>query len=158
MLTPELTSWHIMTALALHFAPTIDTSHALAVSAMEHTLAHSELYKFVPARKLRLALDRPRMVFGATQISPTHLKPHKVTVFDTDPLQCVFWRISQRNSVVIDPNLRSAPQGHSFGLETGTYGHHSVRAGALDAQIGAQNPQLVGSKAPGPLQAQVWFV
>jgi hypothetical protein len=37
-----------------------------------------------------------------------------------------------------------APQGHFFGLETGTYGHHSVRAGALDAQLGAQNPQLVG--------------
>ena len=35
-----------MTALALHFAPTIDTSHAL-VSAMEHTLVHSELYQFV---------------------------------------------------------------------------------------------------------------
>jgi len=37
---------HIMAALALHFAPTIDTSHAL-VSAMEHTLVHSELYQFV---------------------------------------------------------------------------------------------------------------
>ena len=35
-----------MTALALHFAPTIDTSRAL-VSAMEHTLLHSELYQFV---------------------------------------------------------------------------------------------------------------
>ena len=44
-----------------------------------------------------------------------------------------------------------APQGHFFGLETGTYGHRSVRAGALDAQIGAQNPQLVGSQAPRPL-------
>ena len=44
-----------------------------------------------------------------------------------------------------------APQGHFLGLETGTYGHHSVRAGALDAQIGAQNPQLGGSQAPGPL-------
>ena len=31
-----------MTALALHFAPTIDTSHAL-ISAMEHTLTHLEL-------------------------------------------------------------------------------------------------------------------
>ena len=31
--------------MAIHFAPTIDTSHAL-VSAMEHTLAHSELCKF----------------------------------------------------------------------------------------------------------------
>ena len=30
-----------------------------------------------------------------------------------------------------------APRGHFFGLETGTYGHHSVRAGALDTQIGA---------------------
>ena len=30
-------------------------------------------------------------------------------------------------------------------------GHRSVRAGALDAQIGAQNPQLVGSQAPRPL-------
>ena len=37
-----------------------------------------------------------------------------------------------------------APQGHFLGLETGTYGHHSVRAGALKAQIGAQNPQLDG--------------
>ena len=44
-----------------------------------------------------------------------------------------------------------APQGHFFGLETGTYGHQSVRAGALDAQIGAPNPQLVGSQAFGPL-------
>ena len=62
-----------------------------------------------------------------------------------------------------------APQGHFFGLETGTYGplqggrpersgllflkllHRSVRAGALDAQIGAQNPKLVGSQAPRPL-------
>ena len=44
-----------------------------------------------------------------------------------------------------------APRGHFFGLETGTYGHHSVRAGALEAQIGAQNPQLVGSQAPRPL-------
>ena len=43
MLTPRA---HIMTALALHFAPTIDTSHAL-VYAMEHTLAHSELNQFV---------------------------------------------------------------------------------------------------------------
>ena len=41
-----------------------------------------------------------------------------------------------------------APQGLFFGLETGTYGHHSVRADALEAQIGAQNPQLVGSQAP----------
>ena len=44
-----------------------------------------------------------------------------------------------------------APQGHFFGLETGTYGHHRVRADALDTQIGAQNPQLVGSQAPRPL-------
>ena len=51
-----------------------------------------------------------------------------------------------------------APQGHFFGLETGTYGHRSVRAGALDAQTGAQNPQLVGLIALRPLWAQVWFV
>ena len=44
-----------------------------------------------------------------------------------------------------------APQGHFLGLETGTYGHRSVRAGALEAQTGAQNPQLVGSQAPRPL-------
>jgi len=44
-----------------------------------------------------------------------------------------------------------APQGHFWGLETGTYGHANARAGALDAQIGAQNPQLVGSQAPRPL-------
>ena len=44
-----------------------------------------------------------------------------------------------------------APQGHFFGLETGAYGHRNVRDGALDAQIGAQNAQLVGSQAPGPL-------
>ena len=37
---------HIMTALAIRFAPTIDMSHAL-VSTMKHTLAHSELYQFV---------------------------------------------------------------------------------------------------------------
>ena len=54
MLTPRA---HIMTALALHFAPTIDTSHAL-ISAMEHTLAHSELYQFV-----RLI---PRLFFGGS--------------------------------------------------------------------------------------------
>ena len=99
-----------------------------------------------------------------------------MTVFDTDPLQCVFWRISQRSSVVIDQNLRLRPKaGRKTSLATniasrpkGTllalkqahmgYGHRSVRAGALDAQIGAQNLQLVGSQAPGPLCAQVWFV
>ena len=44
ILTPRA---HIMAALAIRFAPTIDdTSHAL-VSAMKHTLAHSELYQFV---------------------------------------------------------------------------------------------------------------
>ena len=43
ILTPRA---HIMAALAIHFAPTIDTSHAL-VSTMEHTLAHSELYQFI---------------------------------------------------------------------------------------------------------------
>ena len=37
---------HIMAALAIHFAPTIDTSHAI-VPTMEHTLAHSELYQFI---------------------------------------------------------------------------------------------------------------
>ena len=37
-----------------------------------------------------------------------------------------------------------APQGHFSGLETGTYGHANARTGALEAQIGAQNPQLVG--------------
>ena len=95
------------------------------------------------------------------------VKPHKMTVFDTDPRQCVFWRVSQRNSAVIDvvlrlrpkagretslpTNIASRPKGTLFGLETGTYGHHSVGAGELDAQIGAQNPQLAGSQAPGPL-------
>ena len=44
-----------------------------------------------------------------------------------------------------------SPHGHFFGLETGTYWHHSIRAGALDAQAGAQNPQRVGSQAPRPL-------
>ena len=43
------------------------------------------------------------------------------------------------------------PQGHFFCLETGTYGHANARAGALEAQIGAQTPQLVGSQAPRPL-------
>ena len=43
MLTPRA---HIMAALALHFAPTIDTSHSL-ISAMEHALTYSELYQFV---------------------------------------------------------------------------------------------------------------
>ena len=44
-----------------------------------------------------------------------------------------------------------APQWHFFCLETGTYGHRSVCAGALNAQIGAQTPQLGGPQAPGPL-------
>ena len=43
ILTPRA---HIMAALAIRFAPTIDTSHAL-VSTMKHTLAHSEPYQFV---------------------------------------------------------------------------------------------------------------
>ena len=46
LLTPKA---HIMTALALQFAPTtlttIETSHAL-LPAMEHTLTYSELYPF----------------------------------------------------------------------------------------------------------------
>ena len=33
-----------------------------------------------------------------------------MAVFDTDPRQCVFWRISQRNSVVIDLVLRLRPK------------------------------------------------
>jgi len=70
-----------------------------------------------PARKLRLT--DPKCSSAATQISPTHLKPHKMTIFDTDPLQCVFWRISQRNSVVIDLNLRLRPKaGRKTSLAT----------------------------------------
>ena len=118
-----------------------------------------------PARKLRLT--DPKCSSAATQISPTRLKPPKMAVFVTISPQRVFLRISHRQPVGLDlkHRLRAnigcetwlarkysfAPQGHFFGLETGTYGHHSVRAGALDAQIGAQNPQLVGSQAPRPL-------
>ena len=40
-----MASW-LAAALVIHFAPTIDTSHAL-VSAMEQTLEHSELCQFV---------------------------------------------------------------------------------------------------------------
>ena len=43
MLTPRA---HIMTTLALHFAPAIDTPHIL-ISAMEHALSHTELYQFL---------------------------------------------------------------------------------------------------------------
>ena len=40
-------------------------------------------------------LDRdPKCSSAATQIWPTCLmKPHEMTVFDTGPLQCVFWRV-----------------------------------------------------------------
>ena len=37
---------HIITALALHFAPTVDASHVL-VSSMTHALKHSEMYQLV---------------------------------------------------------------------------------------------------------------
>ena len=110
-----------------------------------------------PARKLRLT--DPKCSSAATQISPTRLKPHKLTVFDTDPLQCVFWRISQRNSVVIDLKLCLRPKaGRKKSLATnvasrpkGTFwafkqAHMGTTAYVLDAQIGAQNPQLVGSQ------------
>ena len=44
MLAPRA---HIMTALALHFAPTIDTSCAL-ISAMEHTLKIINTFRTIP--------------------------------------------------------------------------------------------------------------
>ena len=118
-----------------------------------------------PARKL--CLTDPKCSSAATQISPTRLKPPKMAVFVTISPPRVFSRNPSHKAAIIDLKhrlranigcetwLRSRvalpPEGHFFGLETGTYGHHSVRAGALDAQIGAQNPQLVGSQAPGPL-------
>ena len=90
-----------------------------------------------------------------------------MAVFVTNSPQRVFLRIFDRQPVGLDLKHRlrtvigcvtrlrsrvaSRPKGTFFGLETGTYGHHSVRAGALEAQIGAQNPQLVGSQAPRPL-------
>ena len=125
-----------------------------------------------PARKLRLT--DPKCSSAATQISPTRLKPPKMAVFVAiSPQRAVFadFRPSARRPRPKASFAREywlwnvaalaccfAPQGHFFGLETGTYGHHSVRAGALEAQIGAQNPQLVGSQAPRPLWTQVWFV
>ena len=118
-----------------------------------------------PARKLRLT--DLNCSCAATQISPTRLKPPKMAVFVTISPQRVFFSNVSLSSCDHRPKasfareywLRDvagtkysfAPQGHFFGLETGTYGYHSVRAGALDAQIGAQNPRLVGSQAPGPL-------
>ena len=118
-----------------------------------------------PARKLRLT--DPKCSSAATQISPTRLKPPKMTVFAANSPQRVFFANFSLSSCDHRPKasfarkywLRNvaalaccfAPQGHFLGLETGTYGHHSVRAGALEAQIGAQNPQLVGSQAPRPL-------
>ena len=78
-----------------------------------------------------------------------------MAVFVTISPQRVFLRIFDRQPVGLDLKHRlranigcetwlrsrvaSRPkaQGHFFGLETGTYGHRSVRAGALDAQIGA---------------------
>ena len=125
-----------------------------------------------PARKLRLT--DLKCSSAATQISPTGLKPPKMAVFVTISPQRAFSQISlcQAAIIVLKHRLRanigcetwlrsrvaSRPKGTFFGLETGTYGHRSVRAGALDAQIGAQNPQLVGSQAPRPLLTQVWFV
>ena len=102
------------------------------------------------------------------QISLTRLKLPKMAVFVTNSPQRAFsrnWprqptcRPKPKASFAREYWLRNvaalaccfAPQGHFFGLVTGTYGHHSVRAGALDAQIGAQNPQLVGSQAFRPL-------
>ena len=112
-------------------------------------------------------LDRPKKLkssSAATQISPTRLKPPKMAVFAANSPQRVFWRNPSRQAAILDLKasfalkgwLRNAAahacsfasQGHFFGLETGTYGHHSVRAGALDAQTGAQTPQLV-FKHPG---------
>ena len=118
-----------------------------------------------PARKLRLT--DPKSSSAATQISPTRLKAHKNGGFRRQFAAARFFANPFTQSCDHRPKasfasvgwLRNAaalaccfaPQGHFFGLETGTYGHRSVRAGALDAQIGAQNPQLVNSQAPRPL-------
>ena len=126
----------------------------------------SSILQVRPARKLRLT--DPKCTSAASQISLTRLKLPKIAVFVTNSLQRAFsrnWprqptcRPKPKASFAREYWLRNvaalaccfAPQGHFLGLETGTYGHHSVRAGALDAQIGAQNPQLVGSQAPRPL-------
>jgi len=90
MLTPRA---HIMTALAaLHFAPTIDTAHAL-VPAMEHaSLAHSELCQFVrliPPYFLRWLIQE----FGIKgEVYSTHIRSHVSLVsmpqsMITEPLQ-----------------------------------------------------------------------
>ena len=117
-----------------------------------------------PARKLSLADSK--CPSAPTQISPTRLKPP--AVFVTFSLTRVFMRILDRQPVGLDLSLRlranigcetwlrsrvaSRPKGTFLALKrAGTYGHRSVRAGALDAQIGAQNPHLVGSQAPRPL-------
>ena len=117
-----------------------------------------------PARKLSLADSK--CPSAPTQISPTRLKPP--AVFVTFSLTRVFLRIFDRQPVGLDLSLRlranigcetwlrsrvaSRPKGTFLALKrAGTYGHRSVRAGALDAQIGAQNPHLVGSQAPRPL-------
>ena len=83
-----------------------------------------------------------------------------MAVFVAISPQRVFWRIPSREAAITDLKhrlranigcetwLRSRvalpPKGTFFGLETGTYGHHSVRAGALDAQIGAQKQPATG--------------
>ena len=119
-----------------------------------------------PARKLRLTDSKCSS--AATQIFPTRLmkKPPKIAVFVAISPQRVFFANFSLSSCDHRPKasfareywLRNvaalaccfAPQGHFWGLETGTYGHANARAGALEAQIGAQNSQLVGSQAPRP--------
>ena len=94
--------------------------------------------------------------------------PETARGFVTFSLQRVFLWILDRRPVGLDLSLRlranigcetwlrsrvaSRPKRTFLALKrAGTYGHRSVRAGALDAQIGAQNPHLVGSQAPRPL-------
>ena len=106
------------------------------------------LFQARPARKLRLT--DPECSCAATEISPTRLKPPKMAVFVTISPQSAFLRISLCQPVGLDlkhrlranigcetwlvPSIAFCPEGIFWGLETGTYGHCSVRAGALDAQ------------------------
>ena len=57
-------------------------------------------------------LDRPKMLFRRDPDFADAPETAKMTDFDTDPPQCVFWRISQRNSVVSHrPKPSFAPKG-----------------------------------------------
>ena len=130
-------------------------------------LATDPFPRFFRVRRARkLHLVGPKCASAATQVSPTRLKPPKMTFLSPFRHSAFFLaRMSLCQAAIIGLKPRLRPKGgcrmplrtrvasrpNFLGLETGTYGHQSVRAGALDAQIGAQNPQLVGSQASRPL-------